>query len=227
MTQEEILVHALCGAFEPNTTAQSNWLQPFTGSNIEPLFKIIVPGEEMQCISHDSLFMNNAAKQDLVLDYVPVQGSKPIFGDEAISGPVTHYFVTRPLVIRGMTKLTGLMYESCNIGSVMIMWNHIAYALRQMLQRKHGGAIQRLPFSDLLDFGVDATVVRQTLISCANVCLGDKLEGEAELAYMDRCSISTLVTHTVMQQGILVITGQSKAIDFRVIAEAVMRGCPK
>jgi hypothetical protein len=222
------LLKPLCGAFRPTTPIQSDWLQPFVGSNILHLCEIIAPGEEVQCISHDTLLVNPSGKQDLFLDYVPVREGKPLF-DSAPLGKqaVTHYFIVRPFVIREIQRETKVSFDEATVPSLVSLWNAMGYALRQMLQKKYGGALPPLPFSSLSTFGMGIAEVRVAQMMCIKVSQGDKLKGRELLSYMDLCSVSAFVTDLVMKQAIAVGHGLSKEMDFHLIARAIKVNCPK
>lgn len=232
LSDQESFFRAFCGSFELTEPLHPEWITRFMGSNLVDVAGLLLLGEEVQCIVSDTLFTNPQAKQDLSIDYVPVDETEPLFGREPLgSRPVTHYFIPRPFVHRKINEEAGFVEGSFTIEAklawIMTTWSAIGFALRTMLRRKYGDKLIPVPFGVLSDLGVPGPMVWEMQALCIGVAKGDSLDKVQTLDYMDASSLGVLVQHRAIQSAVAISEGQAEKFDFQDIVKALSIGVPR
>lgn len=218
----------LCGSFKPQQPLQPNWIAEFMGSNIGSLLDIIAPGERFQCMSHDTFYINPDDKQDLIINYVPFHATTPLFGMEPLGDQsVEHYFIFRTFVLEKVAQHVDLNLEQLDDRLLTVLWNQIGSAVRKMLQRKYGEKLSSLPFSVLTDLGVDPESVSESWQQCMRVCELDNLQGYCRLAFMDLCSVGTLIQYLAVQSALTSLNVGCQPMDFNLLAKKISFGVPE
>ncbi len=186
----------LIGMMQPEALKQSDWASVFFSENIAYLTDVMFPGVNVQCTASDRIFCNLNQGQSMMLDYVPVTPNGPIHNIIDAKDVETHWFITRPEVIKTVISLQE-MDPGPSLESIMTFWGFVAGALRSMVWVMNHEKIIPCPFSALFAFGVPADIVAAAQAACIKVCQMEGLRGLARLQYMDMCSVSTFATFSL------------------------------
>jgi hypothetical protein len=230
MNSDLKLLQALCGAFIPDNPIQPWWHAEFFRANVLELCSRIIPGENIQCSSSDSLFADPEKKQVAPLEYVPVfEGSRLPAGRPLGKDKVTHHFIFRPAVMSQLFSLACLPPDTFDDALLLSMWGNLTCSLREMLQAKHGDTMIHVPLSSLMARGVDVSVISAVMQTCMAVCEGDKIEGKERILYSDLWSISTLVGWKLGEAAVKAANTSigRPIVDLAPIAGLIKLGVPK
>lgn len=94
MTELIPILKFLCGQYAPIATYKPEWFKEFVIMNIESLFNMIFPGQQIRVEYDDRLYFNEYEHAwKAMIDYVPVNGAIAVFGSAPLSEQHwTHYF---------------------------------------------------------------------------------------------------------------------------------------
>ncbi|MCF7865328.1 MAG: hypothetical protein K9M11_02375 [Candidatus Pacebacteria bacterium] len=177
---------SLCAQYQPIKLENHEWFKEFVILNIETLFNMIFPGQQIRIAWSNTLYFNSQEHAwGAAIDYVPVCGTIAVFDNKPLGNQNwTHYFVIRPTVIETVATTVGFSLEEINLRALVWGWGAIGFALRRMLQRKYGEKLKEVPFGALGAFGVQMNTIMKYQAHSIFVSQNLGLDGYRRRSYL-------------------------------------------